>query len=234
MTGSWVLAAGEHVCWRAGSEREYAAGRARLAERADRHAGGLLVLDGATRVTLSEARERVLAAGARPPWVLTAMREIASPRTAAADLVAIELELADLAALSRTAVVCAYHGASWRPELLDAVSAVHSRVLGMTPGVSGFRLRATGGSYALEGSIGFESVPAFTAALHGALIRTPQLRVSCRRLEMIEASAMRALVETVLARPGCSLLLEGAGEAVRRAWVLSGYGESGIPVQVRP
>ncbi len=104
----------------------------------------------------------------------------------------------------------------------------------MKPGMSGFRLRATGGSYALEGSIGFESVPAFTAALHGALIRTPELRVCCRRLELIEASAMRAMVESVLARPGSSLLLEHASDAVCRAWALSGYGESGIPVQVRP
>jgi hypothetical protein len=247
MTGSWALAAGEHVCWRASSEREYHEGRAKLAERADRHAGGLLVVDGspdaamaegrasgATRVTLPEARKRVLEAGTRAPWVLAAMGEIASPHTAAADLVAVELELADLAALSRTAVVCAYHGSSWRPELLSAVSAVHSRVLGMRPGMSGFRLRVTDGAYALEGSIGFESVPSFTATLHGAFIRSPQLRVCCRRLELIEASAMRALVETVLARPGCSLLLEHAGEAVRRAWVLSGYGESGVPVQVRP
>jgi hypothetical protein len=234
------------VCWRAGSQREYAEGRARLAERAHQQVGGLLVLDGAaggwapdgpsaTRgVTLPEARERVLQAGSRAPWVLAPMREIASPSSAAADLVAIELELADLAALSGTAVVCAYHGDSWRPELLGAVTAVHSRVLGMKPGMSGFRLRATGGSYALEGSIGFESVPAFTAALHGALIRTPELRVCCRRLELIEASAMRAMVESVLARPGSSLLLEHASDAVCRAWALSGYGESGIPVQVRP
>jgi anti-anti-sigma regulatory factor len=247
MTGSWALAAGEHVCWRADSEHEYNQGRAQLAERADRHAGGLLVVDGspdgattqgrasgATRVTLPEARKRVLEAGTRPPWVLAAMGQIAPPHTATADLVAVELELADLAAFSRTAVVCAYHGNSWRPELLSAVSAVHSRVLGMRLDMSGFRLRVTDGSYALEGSIGFESVPAFTATLHGALIRTPQLRVCCRQLELIEASAMQALVEAVLSRPGCSLLLEHAGEAVRRAWALSGYGDSGVPVQVLP
>jgi hypothetical protein len=51
---------------------------------------------------------------------------------------------------------------------------------------------------------------------------------------LIEASAMRAMVESVLARPGSSLLLEHASDAVCRAWALSGYGESGIPVQVRP
>jgi len=234
------------VCWRAGSQREYTDGCALLAARADHHAGGLLIINGApgtaapdsqpgmTRVTLPEARERVLGAATRAPWVLAPMREITAPQTPAGDLIALELELADLAALTRTAVVCAYHGESWKPQLLDAVSAVHSRVVGMTPGMPGFRLRATGGSYALEGSIGFESVPAFTTALHGALIRTPQLRIGCRRLEMIEAFAMRAMVETVLTRPGSTLLLEGAGEAVHRAWALSGYGEADLPVQVRP
>lgn len=248
MTGTWTLAAGEHVCWRASSDREYAVGRAELAARADRNAGGLLILGNepddrrqpsvAPQVTLPEARERVLRARrndhGRTPWVLAPMNDLAPPHTEAADMVAIELELAELAAQAETAVVCAYHGGSWGPETLGAVSALHSRVMGADPRLSGFRLRANGAGYLLEGSVGFDSLSAFTATLHGALIRSPQLRLSCRELDLFEAVAMRALVETVAARPGCSIVLEHTSQTIRRTWDLSGYGSTGIDVRVAP
>jgi len=247
MTGLWTLTAGEHVCWRAASSREYAAGRAQLAARADRQAGGLLVVGndgdrrgavGAPEVTLPEARERVLRASredhGRTPWVLAPMKNLASAQSEAADMVAIELELADLAAQAETAVVCAYHGDAWEPEVFGTVTALHSRVVGIDPRLSGFRLRSHDGAYVLEGSVGFDSLPAFTATLHGALIRTPQLRLSCRGLDLIEAAAMRALVETVATRPGCSIVLEHTSETIRRTWELSGYGATGIAVRVAP
>lgn len=242
MAGAWHLSAGEHVCWRASSHREYIDGHDRLAARAERDAGGLLLLGAghgapeAPCASIPQAREQMVRdrRGGRTPWVLASMSDLAGPDTAAADLVALELELAELAAQAETAVICAYQGISWEPEVLGAVTAVHSRVMGMAEPMSGFRLRATGEGYALEGSVGFESLPAFTAALHGALIRSPQLRLCCSRLEMIEAVAMRALLEVVIARPGCSLTLEHTGEAVRRAWELSGYDGAGVAVQVRP
>ena len=248
MIEPWELTAGEHVCWRAGSADEYAAGRDALSARADRHAGGLLILDGeaaepggraaerSAGSTLVAVRERVHRArqGGRAPWVLAPMEFLTSPDAAAAEVVAVELELAELAADTDTGVVCAYRGPLWKPALLGDIAAVHSRVVGITPSMSGFRLRSTGGhGYTLEGHVGFDSLRGFTAALRGALLRTPELRLDCTRLELIDAAAWRALLETVAATANTSVLLDGANETVRDAWELSGYGDSGVAVRVR-
>jgi hypothetical protein len=252
--GSWALAAGEHVCWRAASAHDFAAGRDALSAHADRCAGGLIILDDESAMrgaidgasvtavprtaanALTAVRERVHEArrGGRVPWVLAPMERLASPDALVAEIVAIELELAELAADTETGVVCAYQAPLWKPTLLGDIAAVHSRVLGIRPSMSGFRLRPIGAhGYALEGSVGFESLRAFTSALRGALLRTPDLRLGCERLELIDAAAWRALIETVVATPGTSVLLEGANEVVRGTWALSGYGGYGAAVQVR-
>lgn len=247
---TWELTAGEHVCWRAGSIHEYAAGRDALIAQADQRAGGLLILDGdpprgvahelgtshGPDAALTAVRERVHRArrDGRAPWVLASMEQLTSPDAPVAEVVAIELELAELAADTRTGVVCAYRGALWRPALLGDIAPVHSRVVGITPDVSGFRLRPTGAhGYTLEGSVGFESLRAFTTALRGALLRSPNLQLHCEQLELIDAAAWRAMVETVAAAPGTSVLLKHANETVRAAWLMSGYGDAGVAVQVQ-
>jgi hypothetical protein len=157
------------------------------------------------------------------------------PDAPVAEVVALELELAELAAATNTAVVCAYQASLWQPAVLRDIVAVHSRIVGIDAGSAGFRLRLLGGhTYVLEGSVGFESLRAFATALRGALIRTPDLRLGCERLELIEAAAWRVLVETVAGTPGASVLLEGVNETVLGAWLLSGYGAAGIAVQVQP
>ena len=254
----WTLAPGEHVCWRADSLREFTAGRAALAAQAGRCAGGLLVLDGTSVGTtdpsaaqpasssaaagqdvgskLLAVRERMRQwdGGGAVPWVLASMEQLSVPDAPVAEVVALELELAELAAATNTAVVCAYQASLWQPAVLRDIVAVHSRIVGIDAGSAGFRLRLLGGhSYVLEGSVGFESLRAFATALRGALIRTPHLRLGCERLELIEAAGWRVLVETVAGTPGASLLLEGVNETVHGAWLLSGYGAAGIAVQVQ-
>jgi hypothetical protein len=255
MIEPWALAAGEHVCWRAASARDYAAGRDALTAHARRHAGGLIVLDDEetghgggddegsaatsrhTFAALMAVRDRVYEArrAGRTPWVLAPMECLTSLDAPAAEVVAVELELAELAADADTGVVCAYRTPLWKPTLLGDIAAVHSRVVGASGDVrqsaAGFRLRSTGAhGYALEGSVGFESLRAFTAALRAA---APHLRLGCERLELVEAAAWQALVETVAATAGASVLLERVNETVRWTWELSGYGGSGVAVQVR-
>lgn len=256
----WTLAPGEHVCWRADTLREFTAGREALAAQASRCAGGLLVLDGASVGATDPSAAQPSSAGGSGggqdfgskllavrermrqwdgdgavPWVLASMEQLSVPDAPVAEVVALELELAELAAATNTAVVCAYQASLWQPAVLRDIVAVHSRIVGIDAGSAGFRLRLLGGhTYVLEGSVGFESLRAFATALRGALIRTPHLRLGCERLELIEAAAWRVLVETVAGTPDASVLLEGVNETVQGAWLLSGYGAAGIAVQVQP
>jgi hypothetical protein len=258
-SGSWTLTPGEHVCWRTESTDEFLVGHEALLAHACEHAGGLLVVteaetgrDGGRRrgervvttaassdagATLLAVRERVrrMSLNGPVPWVLASMEELIKPDTSMGDLVAIELELAALAADANTGVVCAYQTPRWQPAVLGDIAAVHSRIVGGGSQTAGFRLRPAGvHGYVLEGSVGYESLRAFGTALRGALRRTPHLRLGCERLEVFEAAAWRVLVETVSAAPGTSVLLEGTNEIVEGAWRLSGYGATGIAVQVQP
>jgi hypothetical protein len=51
-------------------------------------------------------------------------------------------------------------------------------------------------------------------------------------LDLIDASALRALVETVGQFPGGSVVLDGVNETVLRAWRMSGYDATGAAVEV--
>jgi hypothetical protein len=255
----WVLGPGEHVCWQVRSPQEYAAGERELIRHAALSAGRLLIVgapaegaNGTGGVSVLYP-PRDLDADARPGAVLraihgqvhaarrqgqalrvlAAMEHVASPRVPLDELVGQELELAELAAESGTSVVCAYRQQLWEPALLGDLAVVHSRVVGTQPRVAGFRLsRADAGGWALDGSVGYESLRAFTAALRGALARSPRVQLRCERLELIDASALRALVETVGRTPGGSVVLDGANETVLGAWRMSGYGASGVAVEV--
>jgi len=256
---SWALDPGEHVCWQVRSPQEYAAGERELIEHTARSAGRLLIVGAPAHTTNGSGRVSVLYPPRDVPAdgqgsevlraiqgrvqaarrqghvlrVLAAMEHVAPPHVPLDELVGHELELAELAAESGTSVVCAYRQQMWEPNLLGDLASVHSRVVGTQPRTAGFRLsRADAGGWSLDGSVGFESLRAFTAALRGALARTPRVQLRCEMLDLIDASALRALVETVGQAPGVSVVLDGVNETVLRAWRMSGYGATGAAVEV--
>jgi hypothetical protein len=131
-------------------------------------------------------------------------------------------------------VVCAYPAQQWNPSLLGDLLPVHSRAVGIQQNMAGFWLRRAGtGGWTLEGNVGYESLRAFTAALRGALSRSREVSFGCENLELIDASAWRVLVETVIDIPGSSVRLERANETVRDVWRMTGYAATGVEVQVR-
>jgi hypothetical protein len=246
----WALDAGEHVCWQVRSQQDYAAGERELITQARRAGGDVLVVGGepagpgqdrrtdpreSAAAALGDVRRRTHAARRRGQllWVLAAMEQLAPPDAVLNDVIASELELAELAAETETPVVCAYHAERWPPGTLGDIATVHSRVVGIQEDMAGFRLRYedAGGGYCLEGSVGFEGLRAFTATLRGALTRSPRVRLGCQGLEMIDAAAWRALVETVATVPGASVVLEYANETVVDAWRMSAYEATAVTVQ---
>ncbi len=167
--------------------------------------------------------------------VLARMEYLASPQASLRELVMHEMELGELAARGGTSVVCAYSQLVWNAHIIRDLAAVHSRVMGERPPETGFRLtRADAEGWSLEGSVGFESLRAFSAAVDGALARTPRVRLRCAGLELIDAAGLQALVETVRQTPGGSVLLEQVNETVFAAWQMSGYEALGAAIEVRP
>jgi hypothetical protein len=253
-SATWGLDPGEHVCWQARTAREYAAGERELAVQAA-HAsskllivgtpqgevagsGSVVVLDRPCRADslLDAVHEQVDSArrSGRRLWVLAGMEHLVAPDAPLEELVARELDLAELAADSGTSVVCAYSAQQWKPSLLGDLLPVHSRAVGIKQNMAGFWLRrARTGGWTLEGNVGFESLRAFTAALRGALSRSHEVSFGCENLELIDASAWRVLVETVVDIPGSSVSFERANETVRDAWRMTGYAATGVGVQVR-
>jgi hypothetical protein len=249
----WAIEAGEHVCWQVRSAGDYAAGEHELVSRARRAGRQVLVVGGlgaaseagaaaATVPGPGEGASAVLEAVRRRAhaarrtgqllWVLAAMEHLTRPNAALTEVVACELELAELATETETGIVCAYQAEQWHPGTLGDIAAVHSRVMGMNSGMSGFRLRYAGaGGYCLDGTVGYECLRAFTATLRGTLDRFTQVKLSCEHLELIDAAAWRALVETVAAVPGASVLLEHANETVLDTWRYSGYDTPAVTVR---
>lgn len=198
--------------------------------------GGLGRSETRSRAVLRAVRKEVDAArrNGRVLQVLAGMEHLASPEAPLDELVRHELDLAELAASSGTSVVCAYSRQVWKPGIVQDLAAVHSRVVGIQPRMAGFRLTcAEAGTWSLEGSVGFESLRAFSAALRGALVRAPRMRLQCAKLELIDASGLRTLIETVASTPGSSVVLDHANETVLAAWRMSGYAASGAAVEVR-
>jgi ABC-type transporter Mla MlaB component len=167
--------------------------------------------------------------------VLAGMEYVASPEASLDELVQHELDLAALAASSGTSVVCAYSRQVWKPGVVQDLAVVHSRVVGIQPRMAGFRLTCASteaGTWSLEGSVGFESLRAFSAALRGALVRASHVRLRCAKLELIDAAGLQTLIETVAETPGSSVLLDQANETVLAAWRMSGYAATGAAVEV--
>lgn len=259
-TDTWsALTPGEHVCWQVSSPEEYVQGRHEFIAHTSRVGGRLLILgaplDGAhvggEVSVLDPARDagsgrtsgllRAIDAKAHAARrsgqalrVLAGMEHLLSPEASLEELIMCEMELGELALRGETVLVCAYSQLVWKPALLRDLAAVHSRVMGSRPRAAGFRLIQTGiDTWSLEGTVGFESRSAFSAALRGTLSRTPHARLRCGQLDLIDASALHTLVETVNEASGASLVLEQANETVLLAWQMSEYAALGAPIEVR-
>ncbi|HEU5356597.1 MAG TPA: MEDS domain-containing protein [Actinocrinis sp.] len=260
-TDTWsALTPGEHVCWQVSSPEEYVQGRRELMAHTSRVGGRLLILgappDGAAMGSAVSVLDPAPDAGSsgspsgllraigakahaarrsgQALRVLAGMEYLLSPEASLEELIMCEMELGELALRGETVLVCAYSQLVWKPTLLRDLAAVHSRVMGSRPRAAGFRLIQAGiDTWSLEGTVGFESRSAFSAALRGTLSRTPHARLRCGQLDLIDASALRTLVETVNEASGASLVLEQANETVLLAWQMSGYAALGAPIEVR-
>lgn len=260
-TESWSqLGPGEHVCWQVSSPQEYAQGQRELIAHTARSGARLLIVGspvdgadvaGAVRVLDSAfGASSARAAGAvshvvrrevhearrsgQKVRVLAGMDHLARPRQSLEELITHEMDLGELATHGGTSVVCAYSRTLWNPGMIQDLAAVHSRVIGLQPRTAVFRLtRADAESWWLEGTVGLESLRAFSAAVRGALARTPRARLRCTGLDLIDAAAWRALVETVVQAGDGSLVLEDVNEIVRATWRMSGYAGYGAAIEVR-
>jgi anti-anti-sigma regulatory factor len=253
----WAFRSGDHMCWLVGSRAEYDAGERELLARAA-HAGDSVMIVGERLRTKHHAPgaagELDVRVGRGGSAVLEVMREQAhsvgraglglrilaqmehlAPSDAGLDdLIAREMDVAELAGHGATSVVCAYQHSAWKRELLSGVAAVHSRVVGPAPGTAGFRiLRAGTDVWTVHGEIGYEAAASFAAALRALLARYVRVRLDCTKLELIDAAGWRALVEAATSAPGARVLLERVNDTVAAAWRLSGYDDGTIPVQVR-
>ena len=251
---------GEHVCWQVSSPQEYAQGRRELIAHTARSGARLLIVghpvdgaDGVGAVRVFDPPSGTSSArSAGAVWravrrevhearlsgqkvrVLAGMDHLARLQQSLDELITQEMDLGELATYGGTSVVCAYSRLVWNVGMIQDVTAVHSRVIGLQPRTAVFRLtRADAESWWLEGSVGLESLRPFSAAVRGALARTPRARLRCARLDLIDAAAWRALVETVVQARGSSLVLEEANETVRAAWRMSGYAGYGAAIEVR-
>jgi anti-anti-sigma regulatory factor len=253
----WAFQPGEHVCWLVASRAEYDAGERELLARAA-HAGDSVMIVGdrvRTRhhapgaagdldvrvgrggsAVLEVMREQAHTADSagRGLRILAQMEHLVPPDARLEDLMACEMDVAELAGHGATSVVCAYRNSAWKRELLTGVSAVHSRLVGTVPAAVGFRITRVGeGAWALHGAVGYEAADSFAAALRALLARTKRLRLDCVNLELIDAAGWRALIGAAVGIPGAVILLEQVNETVAAAWRLSGYDDGTAPVRVR-
>jgi anti-anti-sigma regulatory factor len=252
----WAFRSGEHACWLVRSSAEYDAGERELLARAEgagdsvmivgdrvrtRHnapgaVGGLDVRIGRNSSAVLEVmREQAHAAdrAGRGLRILAQMEHLVPPDARLEELIACEMDVAELAGCGATSVVCAYRRSAWKRELLSGVGAVHSRLVGAAADTVGFRIiRAGAGAWALHGVIGYEAVEPFAAALRALLSRSARLRLDCTQLELIDAAGWHELVAAATGTPGAAVLLEHVNETVATAWRLSGY-DATAPVQVR-
>jgi anti-anti-sigma regulatory factor len=253
----WTFRSGEHVCWLVASNVEYDAGeRGLLAQAAHtgdsvmivgdrvrtRHhtpgaSGDLDVRVGRDRSAVLEVmREQTHTAdrAGRSLRILAQMEHLAPPDARLEDLMACEMDVAELAGHGATSVVCAYRNSAWKRELLSGISTVHSRMVGAVPDTADFRITRVGaGTWALHGAISYGAAESFAAALRALLARTTHVRLDCMKLELIDAAGWHALIGASVGIPGAVVLLEQVNTTVATAWRLSGYDDGTTPVQVR-
>ena len=188
--------------------QEYVQGRRELIAHAARSGARLLIVGGPADGAHDADAVRVFhpaadASSGRPPEILshTVRREVhearrsgqrvrvlagmdhlAHARQSLDELITNEMDLGELATHGGTSVVCACSRLCGAQGLFQDVTAVHSRVVGLQSRAAVFRLtRADAESWKLEGSVGLESLRAFSAAVRGALARTPRARLHCAK-----------------------------------------------------
>ena len=252
----WAFGSGEHVCWLVRTRAEYDAGERDLLARAAQAGDSVMIVGDRVRTrhhapgsggdldvrvgrggstVLEVMREQAHTAdrAGRSLRILAQMEHLAPPNARLEELMACEMDVAELAGHGATSVVCAYQHSTWKRELLTAVSAVHSRLLGTSPDTSGFRITRTGsGVCALHGVIGYEAAAPFGAALRAMVARGARVRLDCTDLDLIDAAGWHALVGAATSVPGAEVLLENANDTVATAWRLSGYDDATTPVLV--
>lgn len=122
----------------------------------------------------------------------------------------------------------------------DGPDRVHARRQGTRGRMATFRMTDVGaGCWTLDGVVDIAGAAAF-----GTTVRTAAgiaaanggvLRLRFHGLELIDAAGLAALVDAVRQSPdGCPVLIEGANEQVRKLWLLSGYVNAGLPVELLP
>lgn len=98
---------------------------------------------------------------------------------------------------------------------------------------------AGAGCWAVDGVVDIAGAAAFGIAVRAAAASAAAnggvLRLRFDALDLIDAVGLAALVDAIRQNlGGCSVRIEGANEQVRRLWLLSGYGDSGLPVELLP
>jgi ABC-type transporter Mla MlaB component len=117
---------------------------------------------------------------------------------------------------------------------------VRSRRRGTRGRMASFRMADAGaGCWTVDGVVDMVDAAAFGAAVRAAacvaVARGGVLRLRFDELELIDAGGLAALADAVRQSPdGCSVLIEGANDQVRRLWLLSGYVADGLPVELLP
>jgi hypothetical protein len=178
--------------------------------------------------------ERAAGRKGRALRVLAQMEAIAAPGEALEDLVARELRFGELTSGGAVSVVCAYRRDAWDAAMLGDLTAVHRRHVGAVESV-GFRMTYAGaGCWSLRGAVDFDGIRAFAAVLRASMARTGRVRLLCHELDLMDAAALRIMVEAVRDTPGGAVQVEGANDTVLKAWRLSGYGAMDVQVQVGP
>jgi anti-anti-sigma regulatory factor len=252
----WAFRSGEHVCWLVRSSAEYDAGERELLACAERAGDSVMIVGDRVRTrhnapgavgdldvrigrdgsaVLEVMREQAYTAdqAGRGLRILAQMEHLASPDARLEELIACEMDVAELADHGTTSVICAYRRSAWRRDLLTGVSTVHSRLVGAVVEAPGFRIARAGvGTWALHGVVGYEAAESFAVALRALLSRSARLRLECANLEFVDAAGWHALVGAATGAPGATVLLEHVNDTVARVWRLSGY-DGTTPVQVR-
>lgn len=252
---------GEHVCWLVHARDEYVRGQRALIADGTSAGDNILIIGawtgGRTRsgsgavasfdprgtrergqtAVLRAVRRAERAAGreGRALRVLAQMEAIAAPGEALEDLVARELRFGELTSGGAVSVVCAYRRDAWDAAVLGDLTAVHPRHVGTRQESVGFRMTYAGpGCWSLRGAVDFDGIRAFAAVLRASMARTGQVRLLCHELDLMDAAALRTMVEAVRDTPGGAVQIEGANDTLLNAWRLSGYGAMDVQVRVEP
>ncbi|HEX4787471.1 MAG TPA: MEDS domain-containing protein [Actinospica sp.] len=244
------------MCWLVRSSAEYDTGERELLARAAHTGDSVMIVgdrvrtrhnapgaagdtdvrigrDGSTVLQVMREQTHAVDRSGRGLRILAQMEHLAPPDARLEDLIACEMDVAELAGHGATSVVCAYRHSAWQRELLGGVGAVHSRLVGAVREAADFRItRAEAGAWALHGVIGYEAAASFGAALRALLPRYPRLRLDCTDLELIDAAGWHELISAATGAADAAVSLEHANRTVATAWRLSGYDEADTPVRV--